>query len=791
MNKTTVDITPNPKILQVLGEIELRPWQCVAELVDNSVDGFLGMERQGTPIASPEVSVAFGRESVVVKDNGPGMALDDLEMAVKAGWSNQEKVGSLGLYGIGFNIATARLGSITKIWTTQAGDSHWYGLTIDLKQLARNNSYTLKVETQTKSDPAASGTKIEVNDLKIDWRDKFINTSWVRSNVTEKLARVYGTMLRDSDPQPIKFTLLVNNKKVAPWEHCVWPADWEVFRKNENWVSPVQEFDQTLGIKYMSRATGEMHESPDDLEPDDVVEVPERVYGWIGIQRYADETDFGIDILRNGRKIEVACKDIFDFEFPDGTIFPEYPQDDPRSRGRIVGEVHLDHGYVHYTKHRFEREHASWKQLLTVVRANEPLTRREKAGLQDVNQSPLGTLFRVFRRNSPPSSSNLRFKDYLFIKENNVAKKMAQDWRKGVAAYRNEQKWREELDKSEAPPTPPTSGGDTPNDDSDALVSANGVNIPTPSIPGLDPNISAGSSSAPTPNDSPNGTLPSGSPVGASSNVPSSPPPITRQRLSELDFHVPGIGVAGKSYDVETYQILATGGADLEFPWRATATTRGVYEIDINPKHTAFKSTSLKPRDAVLAQIAHIIASEESASASSGTPVSYGEILVSLRSRFPSTDSLEVNRLRMDIEDVRGRLVKCLAAQLDDAEKKSLLKRLSEQDVDAVCLRQAMGPSETSPIEYLEARHLASLFVDTPETFFEAKCFNPAWTPPALAGNAKLLASHRERLKRDVGRPLTEIGDFVSSNTLDAAHARTYLELVRACVNRVREYTDE
>lgn len=792
MKKTTVDITPSPKILQVLGEIELKPVQCVAELIDNSIDGFLSMERQGNPITLPVVNVAFGRESIKVKDNGPGMALEDLEMAVKAGWSNQDKFGSLGLYGIGFNIATARLGSITTIWTTRVGETQWYGLTIDLKKLAKSNSYSLNVQTRIKSDTAASGTEIEVSDLKVDWRDQFLNASWLRSNITEKLSRVYGTMLRDDNPQPIKFTLLVNGKKVTAWEHCAWPADWEVFRKVEGAVRPVQEFDQTFGFKYMSRSTGEIHDSPDEIEPDDLIEVPERVYGWIGIQRYADDKDFGFDILRNGRKIEVACKDIFDFEFPDGETVREYPVDDPSRRGRIVGEIHLDHGYVHYTKHRFEREHASWKQLLTVVRANEPLSHRNKLGLQDVNHSPLGKLFRVFRRLSPMLSGNLGFKDVLFIKEEkggDKAKRMAQEWRKGSVEFRNDERWREELDKSDAPPKVDTSS-DIPNGDEITPTDPGAPNASAPSIPGLDPNVNASPSSFPNPpvntgaNDS--------SIIGAVTDGQSAPTPasLNRQKLNDLNIHVAGIGVTGKSYDVETYEVSASGGADLEFPWRATATTRGIYEIEINSTHPAFKSTSLKPRDAVLAETAHIIASEELASVSSGTPVSYGEILVTLRSRFPASDSLEVNRLRMDIETARDQLSKRLASQMDEAEKESLLASLGEEDVEAVRLRQAMGPAETSTVEYLEVRHLSLLFGTTPETFFDAGCFNPAWTPPALSSNPKLLTAHRERLKRDIGRPFTEIGDFVFNN-LDATHARSYLELVRACVNRVTEYMSE
>ena len=30
------DITPDPRVLQMLGEIDLAQWRCIAELVDNS-----------------------------------------------------------------------------------------------------------------------------------------------------------------------------------------------------------------------------------------------------------------------------------------------------------------------------------------------------------------------------------------------------------------------------------------------------------------------------------------------------------------------------------------------------------------------------------------------------------------------------------------------------------------------------------------------------------------------------------------------------------------------------------
>ena len=86
------DLTPDPRVLQMLGEIDIHQWRCLAELVDNSVDGFLNAERSGNAIENPEVVISVPRTDtatarITVRDNGPGMSHDTLEKAVKAGWT--------------------------------------------------------------------------------------------------------------------------------------------------------------------------------------------------------------------------------------------------------------------------------------------------------------------------------------------------------------------------------------------------------------------------------------------------------------------------------------------------------------------------------------------------------------------------------------------------------------------------------------------------------------------------------------------------------------------------------
>ncbi len=90
---------------------------------------------------------------------------------------------------------------------------------------------------------------------------------------------------------------------------------------------------------------------PNCQTPNSVVKRARKVTGWLGIQRYLDQSEFGIDFVRNGRKIEIGNKDLFAWN--DGENEQrEYPIDDQRNRGRIVGEIHIDHCRVSYAKDR-------------------------------------------------------------------------------------------------------------------------------------------------------------------------------------------------------------------------------------------------------------------------------------------------------------------------------------------------------------------------------------------------------------------------------------------------------
>ncbi|WP_462183465.1 ATP-binding protein, partial [Frankia sp. AgKG'84/4] len=128
-DEESIDVTPHPRLLTVLGDIEFAPWQCLAELIDNAFDDFLTHPRDE---AAPTVAISLPSRTsdhrdaqVWVSDNGRGMSIEHLNSALSAGWSSNARYGKLGLFGMGFNIATARMGNTTTVRTTRAGDPEW------------------------------------------------------------------------------------------------------------------------------------------------------------------------------------------------------------------------------------------------------------------------------------------------------------------------------------------------------------------------------------------------------------------------------------------------------------------------------------------------------------------------------------------------------------------------------------------------------------------------------------------------------------------------------------------
>ena len=143
-------------------------------------------------------------------------------------------------------------------------------------------------------------------------------------------------------------------------------------------VAAVQEINQGLPAAWVCGSCGFRHSRAVDVCTEclgeDVLECPRQIWGWLGVQLYLHPSDFGLDFLRNGRRILYRDKRLFAWGgVGDALPVIEYPVEVPNA-GRLVGEIHCDHVPINFAKNAFDYESADsarsspghWVQVLSV-----------------------------------------------------------------------------------------------------------------------------------------------------------------------------------------------------------------------------------------------------------------------------------------------------------------------------------------------------------------------------------------------------------------------------------------
>jgi hypothetical protein len=461
MNAQSINLTPHPEILEVIAEVDLQIHHCVAELIDNCLDE-LKSASNADPSLEPRIDITIPTSTkvransyVTVEDNGRGMNVAQLEEALRAGSSGKQMHGSLGMFGMGFNIATARLGGITRVRTGRRGDDKWVVATIDLRQMSEENSFEAPIRFEEK-DPAQHGTLISVTRLKDDTVAKLSSSRAIR-DVKTRLGRIYTFMLRDSNAGHSgaelmggeSLSIYVNNTAVSPYIPCIWDPSRKITYKGTD-VPAATKIDIPMKPAYACMDCGKWHPNmPHDAlctacSAGAIEERARRIWGWIGVQRYADNNDFGFSFFRHGRCLVDNDQALFEWETPEGVREKEYPVE--LGKGRIVGEIHLDHAKPQVRKTDFDRESTDWKHMVEAVRGLGPLRPNiAKARGYTENASILGRYFNAFRRNDPGVASLMPGNGKSATHE--TAKEWAKHFRDGDPDYLTDERWFEAAEK--------------------------------------------------------------------------------------------------------------------------------------------------------------------------------------------------------------------------------------------------------------------------------------------------------------------------------------------------------
>ena len=417
---TTINIVPDPRILEVITHNPMPPVNALCELIDNSIDGFSTAHERGIEIKNPTIDVTLPSRSdisenigrLVVRDNGPGLSKEEANDAIRAGFSGNAPIGRLGLFGMGFNISTGKLGKKTVFKTARREDKNLIRITINIPELVRGGTFDVPIDECPKPSEDFSGVEVEISDW---WEEGNQNHGFIKKIVhigvpkfTQQVGRRYSTLLRK------KLIIRINNKKCPIFHHCAWASNRFVERRGHGRIPARFDFKEVLKIERRCYTCGTLIPDPardacEKCKSSGQVKTREcTIKGWVGIQRFDEQNKFGLDFIRNGRAILIDEKDAVFTWTPTATgeKIKEYPVD--AIYGRIIGEVHIDHVPTDFLKTDFQRTSPEWVETIKFLRGESCLLPdTQRSYNEPENDSPIYKLFQGYRRVRTPGRADM------------------------------------------------------------------------------------------------------------------------------------------------------------------------------------------------------------------------------------------------------------------------------------------------------------------------------------------------------------------------------------------------
>jgi hypothetical protein len=163
----TIDITPDPSMMEDIGSASYTLYQAINELLANTFDA-RSKDSNGSPIpVRVDIDINPG-VSVQISDNACGMKKDTLVKALTLGFKMDRIQGARsrkGMYGLGMKTAAASLGRVWEIWTRHAKDDKDYYARFDLEEFKtrwkrdQKDLWTLVLETHNRTEESPLGDR--------------------------------------------------------------------------------------------------------------------------------------------------------------------------------------------------------------------------------------------------------------------------------------------------------------------------------------------------------------------------------------------------------------------------------------------------------------------------------------------------------------------------------------------------------------------------------------------------------------------------------------------------------
>jgi hypothetical protein len=244
----------------------------------------------------------------------------------------------------------------------------------------------------------------------------------------------------------------------------------------------------------------------------------------------------------------------------------------------------------------------------------------------------------------------------------------------------------------------------------------------------------------------------------------------------------------GLRWEVAAYQVEESdaGLGIATRPWALRATAAGVHEFFVNTAHSVFRSATLTPQDALLAELAWSAMDFQRGTTSSAT---FSGVLASLRERYAVASKLDPVMLSGEAISTLGAVARSLSGHTRPEDGRALFEELSPAEQEAVHQKMASKfvPNAQQAIndgrflEFAPRKTLLRFFETHPDLFFDGRYWDvpfstlnygiPSATEEAQAQIVRYYASLLSDVIWLAEQDATELADASRPRLLRAALA--------------------
>jgi hypothetical protein len=575
------------------------------------------------------------------------------------------------------------------------------------------------------------------------------------------------------DNQP--YELWVQGVKVKPRRACRWGDDRYVIygsgasaEKIPAYIEIDEKFEPADACELCGNWQNVGKDVCDQCGSSELRQRERRLHGWLGVQRHLDRRDFGIDFLRNGRKILQYDKSLFNWKNPNdptGAVDVEYPVELANQGGRLIGEIHLDYVPVHYDKSAFEYSDRAWRAAVDYLRGEAPLQpQKAKAAGYGENTSPLGRLFKGYRRNDAGLRCLIPGDGSRPLHEE--TRQWARKFWAGDADYQTDQKWWEQVLAHEervkqAKLARATGGGGAADEDAVLAALGDGGAVEDTALAAEGEDTSADTPPAPK-SETVQERL--ARYIAASTAVP---------ELSR-DFGLPDLGLIKVEARALTGPIHDADGAPTPI-WLAQG-AGGTATALIDATHDAFTKLGLEYAELLLTEVSAAL------KVKADSHQTHAQIATRLRATCLPDTAIDSAVIRAQagelLADIRQRMAENVG---DDPQRALSFLDPDEQTLTETALIADGADSLTATlggsgqfIQYAPPLYLVKLLESWPEAFMEGRVFTGAYTSLTSPSSRRLSLARVVGYLNDIATLLT----FQSPNVTQLRRTRLSVELL-------------